>query len=101
MNVEQLQERIDHLDKWAQGRLPPQTAVDFGYVLEAARLVANAKQFIRPHQSELNRELRAALGRGRLAPWERDIEALLNIAAALTPGDIERNWNDRGEMMDR
>ena len=21
--------------------------------------------------------------------------------AALTPGDIERNWNDRGEMMDR
>jgi len=22
-------------------------------------------------------------------------------AAALTPGDTERNWNDRGEMMDR
>ena len=44
MNVEQLQERIDHLDKWAQGRLPPQTAVDFGYVLEAARLVANGDQ---------------------------------------------------------
>ena len=54
-------------------------------ILEHARLVANAKQFIRPHQYELNRELRAALGRGRLAPWERDIEALLNIAAALTP----------------
>ena len=58
-------------------------------MVEAARLVANAKQFIRPHQSELNRELRAALGRGRLAPWERDIEALLNIAAALTPGTTE------------
>ena len=59
-------------------------------MVEAARLVANAKQFIRPHQSELNRELRAALGRGRLAPWERDIEALLNIADALTPpGDTD------------
>ena len=58
-------------------------------VLEAARLVANAKQFIRPLQSELNRELRAALGRGWLAPWERDIEALLNIAAALTEGDTQ------------
>jgi hypothetical protein len=57
--------------------------------VEAARLVANAQQFMRPHQTQLNGDLRAALGRGTLAPWERDIRALLDICAALTPGDTE------------
>ena len=80
----------DALDHWSTIPLEPEAWDTLQIIMEAARLVANAKQFIRPHQSELNRELRATLGRGRLAPWERDIEALLNIAAALTPpGDTE------------
>ena len=83
MNIEKLQERIDHLDKWAQGRLPPQTAVDFGYVLEAARLVAN------PNIEAAHRAMRALMPR----EWEREpfpkAFAEIIIEAALTEGDTD------------
>ena len=92
MNVEQLQERIDHLDKWAQGRLPPQTAVDFGYVLEAARLVANpdVRVFIRKHPEdglpyidEMEPRSAATLEAPDYSGW------YVPVAAALTPGDTK------------
>ncbi len=55
----------------------------FKRVLDAARKMAEAQEIIRSHQRELNRDLRGALGRGKLSPWERDIESLLSICDAL------------------
>ena len=102
MNVEQLQERIDHLDKWAQGRLPPQTAVDFGYVLEAARLVANSPTYkwCEVHHSGVNWRTGTDIMQGvercdgyrllTMPGQEATVAACDVIAAALTPpGDTE------------
>ena len=35
-----------------------------------------------PRDTERYADLRRALGKGKLAPWEQDIERLLNIASA-------------------
>ena len=53
-------------------------------IVEAARRVVNAQELVDSHyQADLNNDLRRALGRGKLAPWERDIERLLNIVDAV------------------
>ena len=62
----------------------PQTWLDEITVINAARRVVNAQELADSHyQADLNNDLRRALGNGKLAPWERDIERLLNIVDAV------------------